>query len=193
MHKSPLEDQHAPRHSYVMTPVLQGETRVADDPDMVMTTILGSCVAACVWDPIAQVGGMNHFLLPGCEKSPDGALGYGVHAMELLVNGLTQRGALRRNLKVKLLGGAKMRDGGSDIGAENANFARWFVENEGFELVDCCLGGRRGRNIRFWPVGGRIQRRFMEKTQSVDDQKTALRPDADWARDRQPSGDVQLF
>jgi len=90
--------------------VIQGEYRVSDDPDVVLTTILGSCVAACLRDPHARVGGMNHFLLPGRADCPSAqeAERYGVHLMELLVNGLLQRGAKRQRLEAKLFGGARI-------------------------------------------------------------------------------------
>ena len=185
--------RHDAIKEYTVLPVLQGEMRVSDDPNVVMTTILGSCVAACMWDDVLGIGGLNHFLLPGNDKSRSGVIGAGVHAMELLVNGLIRSGAERDRLKVKLLGGAKMRDGHIDIGEENAKFAKWFVENEGFELIDSCLGGRRGRSLRFWPVGGRIQRRFMEDARSVaqaDQAQAPARPPRPEAAD---SGDVQLF
>ncbi|MGR3712293.1 MAG: chemotaxis protein CheD [Shimia sp.] len=173
-------------------PLLQGDVKVSSDNEIVLTTMLGSCVAACMWDEVAGIGGMKHFLLPGADPNSRGAVKEGVHAMELLVNGLIHSGASRDRIKVKLLGGSKMFNSRIDVGAKNAEFAMWFVRNEGFELVDCCLGGQRGRNIRFWPVGGRIQRRFMDdaKLVQVAPEQTAARRRA--AREAN-SGDVQLF
>jgi chemotaxis protein CheD len=81
--------------------IIQGEYKVLSDPDAVLSTILGSCVAACLRDPIAGVGGMNHFLLPGNASSPSSggdATRYGVHLMELLINGLLKQGARRDRL-----------------------------------------------------------------------------------------------
>lgn len=172
--------------------LLQGDVEVSSDHTRVMTTILGSCVAACMWDEDAGIGGMNHFLLPGSDGSSPGAVSHGVHAMELLVNGLIQAGAQRDRLKVKLLGGAKMFNSRIDIGTKNADFAMWFVQNEGFELVDSCLGGQRGRNLRFWPVGGRMQRRFMKDTRILQEEAApkSIRSDGVSA---EPIGDVQLF
>lgn len=177
---------------YNVQPLLQGDVKVSSDETMVMTTILGSCVAACMWDEVAGVGGMNHFLLPGNEGSSAGAMSHGVHAMELLVNGLIQAGASRNRLRVKLLGGAKMFNSRIDIGTKNAEFATWFVNNEGFELVDCCLGGQRGRNLRFWPVGGRIQRRFMKDTRILEEE-TVRKPTPRKPATQSDVGDVQLF
>ena len=92
--------------------VVQGEFAVTDDPDVMMGTILGSCVSACMRDPVAGVGGMNHFLLPGeRETAAEGPQGmrYGVQSMELLLNALYRKGARRERLEVKLFGGAPLR------------------------------------------------------------------------------------
>lgn len=107
--------------------IIQGEYFVSDDPNIIVTTILGSCVAACVRDPIAGVGGINHFLLPGKSPTagaPDERMG--VHLMELLVNGLLKAGAARERLEAKLFGGARTVKGLSDVGQHNIEFARRF-------------------------------------------------------------------
>jgi chemotaxis protein CheD len=139
--------------------VIQGEFHVTDDPGVVLTTILGSCVAACIRDPVASVGGMNRFLLPGHEaKSRDQeAERYGVHLMELLLNGLLKMGARHERLEAKLFGGARTVDGLSDIGARNASFAETFLRNEGINHIGGSLGGELGRRVQFWPVSGRAR------------------------------------
>lgn len=107
--------------------VIQGEFKVVNDPDIVLSTILGSCVAACMRDPAAGVGGMNHFLLPGSATSPSSgadATRYGVHLMELLINGLLKQGARRDRLEAKIFGGARTIARFSNVGEQNAAFAR---------------------------------------------------------------------
>ncbi|KAF2990616.1 chemotaxis protein CheD [Methylocystis sp. MJC1] len=143
--------------------VIQGEYQVVDDPEVVLTTVLGSCVAACLRDPEARVGGMNHFLLPGdMESFRNGdAERAGVHLMELLVNGLLKRGARRERLEGKLFGGARMMEGLSDIGAKNAAFAKRFLINEGIKIVAEALGGTRGRRIEYFPVTGQARQIFL--------------------------------
>ncbi|MCW6507661.1 chemotaxis protein CheD [Lichenifustis flavocetrariae] len=145
--------------------VIQGEYKISDDPNVVLATLLGSCVAACIRDPLAGVGGMNHFLLAegSASDTRHNAERYGVHAMELLVNGLLTRGAQRNRLEAKLFGGAKTMDGLADVGATNARFAQEFVRREGIKLVGECLLGNRGRRIHFWPVSGRARRIFMSE------------------------------
>lgn len=143
---------------------VQGEYRVSDDPEVCLTTILGSCVGACMRDPVAQVGGMNHFLLPGDLERPKQreAEAYGVHLMELLVNGLLQRGAQRHRLEAKLFGGARTVDRMMSVGEKNAEFALRFLENERIPYVGGSLGGERGRRVEYWPASGRARQYLME-------------------------------
>lgn len=145
--------------------IVQGEQFVTDDPDVVLTTLLGSCIAACIRDPLAGVGGMNHFLLPGSRTvGPDGlARRHGVHAMELLVNALLSYGARRDRLEAKLFGGARLIDGLTDIGRQNADFAEQFLKDEGIRHVGGSLRGDHGRRIQFWPASGRARQSLMER------------------------------
>lgn len=138
-------------------PVIQGEYRISDDPCCVLTTILGSCVAACLFDPMAELGGMNHFLLPGADPRDTRNVKYGAHSMEQLINALLRRGAERRRIRAKLFGGANVVSGLTDIGRNNADFAKRFVSEEGFELSAHDLYGTKGRRVRFWPATGRAQ------------------------------------
>jgi chemotaxis protein CheD len=157
---TPVADSTSPDRQVL---VIQGEYKVSDQSDVVLATLLGSCVAACIRDPIAGVGGMNHFLLAdgGGADVRQHAERYGVHAMELLVNALLARGAQRSRLEAKLFGGAKTMEGLADVGASNARFARSFVESEGIKIVGECLLGTRGRRVHFWPVSGRARRIFI--------------------------------
>lgn len=174
-------------------PVMQGETHISCEPNDVLTSILGSCIAACMWDPEARVGGLTHFLLPGTGQSGRNMMKYGVHAMELLVNGLLRAGGDRHRFKVRLLGGAKMYDGAMDIGAENAHFAKWYVANEGFDLVDHSLGGRQGRNVRFWPVSGNVECYLLDRTEAAAAPLAASRPMRTPVATHAAEGEVDLF
>ncbi|HXZ15906.1 MAG TPA: chemotaxis protein CheD [Roseiarcus sp.] len=143
--------------------IVQGEYCVGDGEDLALTTVLGSCVAACLHDPQARIGGMNHFLLPGDDRdfNPRDAERYGVHLMELLVNGLMQLGARRDRLQAKIFGGAKVVRGLSDVGRKNGEFAERFLRYEGIAIVSQDLGGERGRRLQFWPASGRARRSFI--------------------------------
>jgi chemotaxis protein CheD len=185
---APWSDQR-PLASPQRISVTQGEFRVVDNPEVVLTTILGSCVAACMRDPVAGVGGMNHFLLAeasGFQKDSE-LVRYGAYAMELLINGLLSRGARRERLEVKLFGGAKLFDGLQDVGDSNAAFAERFIRDEGMNLVGSSLRGRLARRIEFWPVSGRVRHRF------VDEQPPVEAPTPAPARAPQDSGALELF
>ena len=168
--------------------IIQGQFLVSDEPDVVLTTILGSCVAACLMDAEAGVGGMNHFLLPGGEGG-DG-LRYGVNAMELLINALLRRGARRDRLEAKLFGGARLFDGLTDVGEQNAGFAQDFLADEGIRHVGGSLGGIHARRIQYWPVGGRARQiQLVDATLQVLNAERSRAP----APVRAPANDVELF
>jgi chemotaxis protein CheD len=137
--------------------VLQGELYISSDPTEVLSTILGSCVAVCMWDPLARIGGMNHFLLPGDAGRGSDKIKYGTHAMELLINGLLKRGAARPRFEAKLFGGAQMVNQFRDIGASNIQFARAFLRAEGIPCISESLGGTEARRVRFWATTGRAR------------------------------------
>jgi chemotaxis protein CheD len=148
--------------------VIQGEHKIHNDPEVVLATILGSCVAACIRDPMAGIGGMNHFLLPGADaENPTDCERYGVHAMELLLNALLAKGASRRRLEAKVFGGAKTIAGRADIGGMNADFAVNFLKREQITIVGECLRGGMGRRVQYWPVSGRARRSFLDYTQEA--------------------------
>ena len=174
--------------------IVQGHHYVDNNPHTVLTTILGSCIAACLWDPVAKVGGMNHFLLPG-DNTAKGqapkvdAQRYGVNLMELLINDLLSHGAVKSRLKAKLFGGAAMIKGLTDIGALNAAFAERFLKEEGIELVGGSLRGVHGRRVQFWPVGGRARQALLtHETESIMREESARRPAIQPA-----AGQVELF
>lgn len=142
--------------------VRPGEHHVTDEP-MILTTLLGSCVSVCLFDPVARLMGMNHFLLPMRNPSSrepvlaTDAGRYGVWAMEILVNELLKRGAHREQLRAKAFGGANVlqeaRDTRPDrfnIGASNMAFVRQFLDHDGIPLVAQDLGGLHGRQIHFY-------------------------------------------
>ena len=136
--------------------IVQGEYLVLEDPEAEISTILGSCVAACMRDPVRGVGGMNHFLLPGEGNGAEG-LQYGAYAMELLINGLLSRGARRDRLQAKLFGGGRMLRGLTDIGRQNAAFAERFLRDESITYSGGSLGGDHARRIVFSPSTGKVR------------------------------------
>lgn len=166
--------------------VIQGEHHVSDDPEVMLTTVLGSCVSACLHDPVAGLGGMNHFLLADAGEGGDSeAVRYGAYAMEVLINSLLKRGASRARLQAKVFGGARMFNGLSDVGAGNADFIRSFLEVEAIPLLSESLGGLTARRVEFWPATGRA--RLRHATAEPVERPPVRRPRP------APIGDVELF
>lgn len=175
-----------PAESGRLQHVIQGNFLVSGDPGDTFSTILGSCVATCLCDPVAGVGGMNHFLLPEGGPGQGELLRYGPQAMELLINALLKLGASKTRLQAKLFGGAQMHDGLQDIGRANAAFARAFLQTEGITLISESLGGRQGRRVRYWPVSGRAQLKLMEDCARMPKQRPT-------AFESAPPDDVTFF
>ncbi|NNF23950.1 MAG: chemotaxis protein CheD [Rhodobacteraceae bacterium] len=145
--------------------VAQGEYAIGAAPEDVISAILGSCVAVCLWDELAQVGGMNHILLPELDKTGsepvDRSARIGAYAMETLINALIRKGALKGRMGAKVFGGASIVKGLSDIGERNANFAMNYLKAESIGCDAKSLGGSRARQVRFWPFSGQARQRFV--------------------------------
>ncbi|HWV00578.1 MAG TPA: hypothetical protein VN109_05380 [Devosia sp.] len=144
----------------VVTTIHQGDCLVGNEKDLTFSTILGSCVSACIRDVEAQVGGMNHFLLAepsGNARDRYGASArYGAFAMEQLINKVLQRGTGRKaNLQIKVFGGGLINSALTDVGAKNIEFVREFLENEGYTIAGEDVGGTFARRVMFKPHSGR--------------------------------------
>lgn len=154
--------------------VIQGENAISGRPDIMLTTVLGSCISACIHDPERQIGGMNHFLLPGGARGGD--MRFAAASMERLVNGLLKRGAERVRLQAKLFGGARMIPGLMDIGRRNGDAALQFLEGEGIPCTAASLGGTRARRVRFWPATGRAQQLLLDPSVADPSMPTRFEP-----------------
>ena len=164
--------------------ITQGERLATSEADARISTLLGSCVACCLWDPIAKVGGMNHILLAVQPNCPDMVPNLtAMNAMELLVNDLLKLGACRHRLLAKAFGGASMITGLSRIGAENGQFLLAYLEREGIECVSLSLGGEYARHIVFTPSNGAVRMRM-----------TGRMPLENTERSRRPAGNgMEIF
>ncbi len=144
----------------VVTTVHQGDCLVSGEPDLTFSTVLGSCISACVRDVAANVGGMNHFLLAEPSGSARDRYGvsarYGAFAMEQLINKVLGRGTGRKsNLEIKVFGGGLINAALADVGAKNIEFVREFLTNEGYENIKEDVGGTYARRVLFKPHSGR--------------------------------------
>jgi len=142
--------------------IAQGEYATGEGPDDVIATVLGSCVAVCLFDPVRGAGGMNHILLPDLDGSDGRRTLFGAHAMELLINDLLKMGCRKTDLRGKLFGGARMIAMLGRAGAMNGEFADRFLAAEGIPVDSRSLGGSLARRVEFWPASGRARMRFIE-------------------------------
>ena len=175
--------------------VLPGEFFVSDE-DIVITTVLGSCVAACLWDRQAGIGGMNHFMLPdgGSQPDPTGLAGrYGVFAMEQLINELIKRGGRKPSFEAKVFGGGQvLRNMTSlNVGQRNAAFVEQFLRTEGIRIGARDLLDVHPRRVAFFPASGRA---LCKKLAQADASLVAAEQQYTATLTSTPvSGEVELF
>jgi chemotaxis protein CheD len=129
--------------------------------DMLIVTVLGSCVSACIRDRVTGLGGMNHFMLPdgGGDGSPVSASArYGTYAMEILINDLLKAGAKRENLEAKVFGGGAVLKGFTaiNVGERNAAFVLSFLKTEKIRVVAEDLNDIHPRKVYFFPRTGKV-------------------------------------
>ena len=150
--------------------ILPGQYHAARDG--AITTVLGSCVSTCLWDPVTRIGGMNHFMLPGDTANPNSpwaaSARFGVYAMEVLINEMIRLGADRRRMVAKVFGGAQLLAGFDrlDVGAKNSEFVLEFLRVEGIrvaaqDLLDVCP-----RKVHFFVDTGKVQVKRLSLTPS---------------------------
>lgn len=176
--------------------ILPGEFFVAGE-DIVISTVLGSCISACLWDRNAKVGGMNHFMLPGGEgkdTDPTGLAGrYGVFAMEQLINELIKRGARKGHIEAKVFGGGRVMANFTtlDVGKRNSDFVMTFLKTEGIRVTSQDLLDVYPRRVAFFPFSGRALCRKLAKADKAlvsEEQKYT-----DSISAKPVTGDVELF
>ena len=184
----------------VVTTIHQGDCLVGGDEDLTFSTILGSCISACIRDVEAKVGGMNHFLLAepsGSAKDRYGASArYGAFAMEQLINKVLGRGPGKKaKLEIKVFGGGLINSALTDVGAKNIEFVRQFLRDEGYSLAGEDVGGAFARRVMFKPHSGRA---FVKRLDS-DAGANVAREELSIVRTRvapkapAPGEDIELF
>ncbi|MFN4275711.1 MAG: chemoreceptor glutamine deamidase CheD [Ferrovibrio sp.] len=177
--------------------VFQGDFFVSTREGEMLATVLGSCVAACIRDPVAAVGGMNHFLLPdkGGDTNPDlpfsASLRYGSYSMEQLINGILAAGGRRERLEVKIFGGANVLAGLRGIGHQNADFIERYLKAEGFKVTAADLRGNLPRKVQYFPSSGvaRVKQIEDASAKTVFQRETAKKITAVQTQ----SGSIELF
>lgn len=140
---------------YDAVKVLPGEYFVSGD-DLLIMTVLGSCIAACIWDNKMRVGGMNHFMLPDGDGA-DGSGRYGSYAMELLINEMIKLGARRETMQAKVFGGGAVMAGFTtmNVGERNTRFVLDYLATERIPVVSQDVLDIHPRKVCFFPVTGK--------------------------------------
>lgn len=181
--------------------IMPGQLYVSQHGEMI-STVLGSCISACIRDNVIGVGGMNHFMLPvqkdesrnwgQCEISS--ATRYGNWAMEYLINEIYKMGGSKQNLEVKLFGGGKVLKGlnMADVGRMNADFAYHYLAEEGLEIVAQDLGDSFPRKVLYFPDTGAVK---VRKLKTVRNDTVAQRERAyiESINEKPADGSVELF
>lgn len=183
-----MHARHACSPPHQRITVMQGQAPVSGDPGVEFTTVLGSCVATCLYDPEIRLGGMNHFLLaePAASIEPGKAdVHYGIYLMEMLINAMIRNGASKARLRAHLYGGANLHLGMARIGTMNADFARAFLVRERIPLTREDLGGNSARRVDFRPATGQVRCRTVAPA-LVSETKPTPRP-------HRAVGEVELF
>lgn len=165
-----------------------------------LTTVLGSCIAVCAYDPVAKLGGMNHFLLPDSDSRSKGGVGnqctrYGGFAMEQLINDLMRNGAERSRIRFKLFGGAEITGIVSTVGQQNIRFITEFLRTEGYRWEAEDLGSTYPRLVHFNPLTGKAQVKYLPISESASickqEEQAKAKCKSDLGSD--DGGDLELF
>jgi chemotaxis protein CheD len=165
---------------------------------MLIVTVLGSCVAACIRDRVTGIGGMNHFMLPDSASDADSpvsaSMRYGTYAMEVLINDLLKAGARRENLEAKVFGGGNVLRGfvAINVGERNAQFVRHYLKAEGIRVLAEDLNDVHPRKVYFFPRSGKV---LVKKLKQLNN-NTLVNREQDYANRLQTkpvAGDVELF
>lgn len=185
------------RHNSEAAKIMPGEY-YATTRDMLLVTVLGSCVCACIRDKVSGVGGMNHFMLPDAGQEQNNPLGasarYGAYAMEILLNQLFKMGVKRGNLEAKVFGGGAVLRGFTvaNIGEKNAEFVLKFLDTENIPVVAQDLLDIHPRKVYFFPRTGLVRVKKLKKVHNdtIISRESEYVTRLHFAR---MEGDVELF
>ncbi|NVN84905.1 MAG: chemoreceptor glutamine deamidase CheD [Rhodopseudomonas sp.] len=185
-----------PRFDAIAVKVFPGEHYVTADADEMLVTILGSCVAACIRDPLTNVGGMNHFMLPEAGgagwDTASASMRYGNVAMERLINDVLSRGGSRQRLEIKVFGGGNVMKGTTNIGHRNAEFVESYLSAENLPIHAHHLRGNLPRRVHYFPATGKVMLLELQRTE----EEAVVRSERDYKSKIQVepvAGSAELF
>ncbi len=152
-----------------------GDYYITDQKEII-TTVLGSCISACIRDTRIHIGGMNHFMIPvkcphtSCPEQ-DMDMRYGTYAMEHLINDIYKYGGSRKYLEIKLFGAGNVLVGAGNVGTKNINFIRQFMHTEGYKITSENLGGDHPRKINYCPITGKVMMKRLASNKLAEIQR----------------------
>ena len=186
----PAEAQGVPR-----TTIHIGGVHASREP-ILLDTVLGSCISACLYDPVSGIGGMNHFMLPeGADPGNPTSGRYGVNAMELLISEIMKLGGARKRFQAKVFGGGhvlKIRETLDGIPQQNINFVHEFLNTEQIPIMSEHIGGYQARRVLFNTGTNKVYVKVLganEAERTVDEEMVYLIS----LKRRKTDGDVTLF
>ena len=181
-----------PSRKLLAVKVVAGDYYVSQENE-VICTVLGSCVSTCIRDPIAGVGGINHFLLPDANCNIlSSSNRYGVFAMEQLINAIIKYGGCRQNMEIKVVGGGNMMTGSNDIGQRNISFVKEFLATEGLSIAAQDLGGNQARRVQYIVKTGQLMVNKLKENHC--ERTVALELENQRLLQQQPvENDIELF
>jgi len=187
------------KHEIQAAKILPGEYYVTNYNEMI-TTVLGSCVSACIRDKVFGIGGMNHFMLPlsagkswgGSQDFASTATRFGNFAMEHMINDILKNGGHKKHLEAKIFGGGRMMEAQTDIGLTNIEFVKNYLDTEAIPLLAEDVGDIYPRKIIYFPETGKVR---MKKLKTLHN-ATVITREAEYQQQlsRQPvETDIELF
>lgn len=183
----------------IVARILPGEYYVTQ-ADEVITTVLGSCISACICDPVLKIGGMNHFMLPESDggesrwgKTDASASNrYGNFAMESLINDILSQGGLKNRLEVKIFGGGRILDAMTNIGQRNIDFVKTYLLAERLRICSEDVGERYPRKVNYYPATGKVRIKRLRALYNEDIAKREQRFIEEF-REEKVTGQAELF
>ena len=187
------------QHDIQAAKILPGEYYVTNNNELV-TTVLGSCVSACIRDRVFGIGGMNHFMLPlsegkgwgGASDFTSTATRFGNYAMEHMINDILKHGGHKKQLEAKIFGGGRMMDAQTDIGRTNIDFVCGYLKTEGIPVLAQDVGDIYPRKVIYFPESGKVR---VKKLKSMHN-STVLTRETQYRKEivEQPvQTDIELF
>jgi chemotaxis protein CheD len=182
-----------------MYEIFAGDFYATTKKDVILTTLLGSCISVCIRDKLSGVVGMNHFMLPGTIKTDEILYSedarYGINAMELLINNMMKLGAKRDNLEAKVFGGGKILGTSlNNVAKTNIEFVRLYLQIEEIPIIASNVGGNYGRKIFLFSDTFVVYLKRIEYNKTLDEAVAREKEFFKWMKlQREKEGDLTLF